>query len=114
MKLGYTIIYVESVTDILTFYKSAFNLKTRFCTLLNKYSELALDSNTTLIFAYNQFVVANLGKNVFRKNRTDTGDSAEAEISFVVNEAVGETVKGRIEQVLAAGVSLVKSLETKL
>ncbi len=113
MRLGYTIIYVESVPDTLSFYASAFNIKTKFCLPSNEYGELALDGSTTLAFAHDQFVASSLGANTFRKNRASEESSAGAEISFVVDEAEGETVAAGVERAVDAGASLVKKPETK-
>ena len=40
MKFGYTIVYVSSVTDALTFYNEAFCFTTRFLHDSNQYGEL--------------------------------------------------------------------------
>lgn len=50
MKFGYTIIYVNSVTQALTFYRAAFGFETRFLHESNQYGELAT-GETTLAFA---------------------------------------------------------------
>jgi lactoylglutathione lyase len=50
MKFGYTIIYVNSVTAALTFYRAAFGFETRFLHESNQYGELAT-GETTLAFA---------------------------------------------------------------
>ncbi len=107
------IIYVKSVPTSLSFYKSAFNLSTRFCLPSNDYGELAIDGNTTLAFADEKFVGGNIGAASFRKNRLEEGSSAGAEISFVVDNENGESVAGCVTQAVAAGATMVKEPETK-
>jgi lactoylglutathione lyase len=50
MKFGYTIVYVSSVADTLTFYKEAFGFETRFLHESGDYGELET-GETTLAFA---------------------------------------------------------------
>ena len=50
MKFGYTIVYVSSVTEALTFYKAAFGFETRFLHDSNEYGELETGT-TVLAFA---------------------------------------------------------------
>jgi lactoylglutathione lyase len=50
MKFGYTIVYVSSVMDTLTFYKDAFGFETRFLHESGDYGELAT-GETVLAFA---------------------------------------------------------------
>lgn len=50
MKFGYTIVYVPSVTDALTFYKNAFGFETRFLHESGQYGELNT-GETVLAFA---------------------------------------------------------------
>ncbi len=50
MKFGYTIVYVSSVTEALTFYKQAFGFETRFLHDSNEYGELETGT-TVLAFA---------------------------------------------------------------
>jgi hypothetical protein len=50
MKFGYTIVYVPSVADTLTFYKEAFGLETRFLHESGQYGELNT-GETVLAFA---------------------------------------------------------------
>ena len=40
MKFGYTIVYVNSVPEVLSFYERAFGLKTRFLHDSKQYGEL--------------------------------------------------------------------------
>lgn len=50
MKFGYTIVYVSSVTEALSFYKKAFGFQTRFLHDSNQYGELETGA-TVLAFA---------------------------------------------------------------
>jgi lactoylglutathione lyase len=50
MKFGYTIVYVSSVTEALSFYKKAFGFETRFLHDSNQYGELETGA-TVLAFA---------------------------------------------------------------
>jgi len=50
MKFGYTIVYVESVSETLTFYKEAFGFETRFLHESGQYGELET-GETTLAFS---------------------------------------------------------------
>ena len=50
MKFGYTIVYVSSVADTLTFYKEAFGFETRFLHESGQYGELNT-GGTVLAFA---------------------------------------------------------------
>jgi lactoylglutathione lyase len=50
MKFGYTIVYVPSVADALTFYKDAFGFETRFLHESGEYGELDT-GETVLAFA---------------------------------------------------------------
>ena len=116
MKLGYVIIYVESVPDTISFYNTAFSLPTRFCVPDNTYAELDIPgSSTTLAFVAESFVESNIGARVFRRNRPGDGEgvSAGAEISFVVDTAKGESVEDVLERALAAGAELVKGAAKK-
>ncbi len=50
MKFGYTIVYVDSVSDTLAFYKAAFGFDTRFLHESGEYGELETGA-TALAFA---------------------------------------------------------------
>ena len=113
MKLGYTIIYVESVPDTLAFYHSAFGLSIRFCLPSNEYGELDLDGDTTLAFAAESFVEQGMGSEIFQRNRKEAKLSAGAEISFVVDEQKGETVSDCFERAKAAGAVGIQEPKTK-
>jgi lactoylglutathione lyase len=60
MKFGYTIVYVPSVTQALTFYKDAFGFETRFLHDSEQYGELATGA-TILAFASHAMGEMNVG-----------------------------------------------------
>ncbi len=60
MKFGYTIVYVSSVTEALTFYKEAFGFETRFLHDSGQYGELETGA-TVLAFASHAMGEMNLG-----------------------------------------------------
>jgi uncharacterized glyoxalase superfamily protein PhnB len=105
MKLGYTILYVESVADTLAFYERAFGLDRGFVTETYEYGEMQTGA-TKLAFAANNFV------------RGLTGVSFEAaapgkaapplELGLVT-----ETVEVDFERAVAAGAVVVKKPEKK-
>ena len=55
MKLGYTILYVESVAETVAFYETAFGLERGMVTPDSEYGEMKT-GNTKLAFAANDFV----------------------------------------------------------
>ena len=59
MKFGYTIVYVSSVADTLTFYKDAFGFETRFLHESGQYGELNT-GETVLAFASHDMAEMNL------------------------------------------------------
>lgn len=60
MKFGYTIVYVASVPETLSFYKSAFGFETRFLHESHQYGELETGA-TILAFATHEMGEMNLG-----------------------------------------------------
>lgn len=113
MKLGYIIIYVESVPDTLSFYHSAFGLSIKFCLPSNEYGELDLGGDTTLAFAAESFVEQGLGSATFEKNRRESRLAAGAEISFVIDEQKGENVIDCFKRAQAAGAIVVQEPKSK-
>jgi len=59
MKFGYTIVYVSSVADALTFYRDAFGFETRFLDESGQYGELNT-GETVLAFASHDMGEMNL------------------------------------------------------
>jgi lactoylglutathione lyase len=64
MKLGYTIVYVPSVSESLAFFEGAFGLKRRFLHESGDYGELDTGP-TTLAFASHELGSANFGAGGF-------------------------------------------------
>jgi uncharacterized glyoxalase superfamily protein PhnB len=59
MKFGYTILYVQNVTEAVQFYELAFGLQRRFIDESGRYAELET-GETTLAFASNELAQSNL------------------------------------------------------
>jgi uncharacterized glyoxalase superfamily protein PhnB len=60
MKMGYVIIYVDSVVRVADFYQAAFGLKIKFVHESNAYAEME-SGETTLAFATNEMLTLNTG-----------------------------------------------------
>ncbi len=69
MKFGYTIIYVTSVPEALSFYKNAFDIPTKFLHESNEYGELST-GDTTLAFASHSMGDANLSGQYVRADQS--------------------------------------------
>ncbi len=67
MKFGYTIVYVASVSETLTFYKEAFGFETRLLHESGQYGELNT-GETTLAFASHSLGEMNLGGDYQKTN----------------------------------------------
>jgi len=83
VKFGYTIYYVSSVTETLTFFETAFNMKRRFLTEEQDYGELET-GETVLAFATHE-----LGKTNFSGGYLSTTDSDQplgVEIALVTGD----------------------------
>lgn len=83
MKLGYTIIYVESVKDTLAFYEKAFGLTTRFLHESGDYGELDT-GDTALAFASHELGTMNFGDYAYQKSSSDAKPLG-VEIVFVTD-----------------------------
>ena len=82
MKFGYTIVYVESVSETLTFYKEAFGFDVRFLHESGQYGELET-GETTLAFASHSMGKMNLDGHY---QKTDpNAASLGVEIAFVTD-----------------------------
>lgn len=110
MRFGYTILYVRSVPNTLSFYNKAFNFPTRFIVPGNDYGELNLPGPTTLAFAAETFVQKSLGENTFTLNRKEER-AAGAEISFVTEK--GEDIQECLDRVVKAGAVVVSEPKQK-
>ncbi len=90
MKFGYTIVYVSSVTETLTFYKEAFGFETRFLHDSDQYGELETGA-TVLAFASHAMGEMNLG------GQYQKADSSAAplgvELAFVTDNVASAYAK---------------------
>lgn len=100
MKFGYTIVYVSSVTEALTFYKEAFGFETRFLHDSNQYGELDTGA-TVLAFASHAMGEMNLGGQYQQidPNAVPLG----IELAFVTDDVVSAYAKA-----VAAGAISIK------
>ena len=100
MKFGYTIVYVSSVTEALTFYNEAFGFKTRFLHDSNQYGELETGA-TVLAFATHAMVEINLGG---QYQKTDPNAAPLGiELAFVTDDVASAYAKA-----VAAGAIPIK------
>jgi uncharacterized glyoxalase superfamily protein PhnB len=105
MKLGYTILYVESVAETLAFYERAFGLTRGMVTDTHEYGELQT-GDTKLAFAANSFVK---GLTSLPFEAVSQGKAAPPmELGLVT-----ETVEQDFERAVAAGAVVVKRPERK-
>lgn len=105
MKLGYAILYVESVADTVAFYERAFGLERGTVTPTNEYGELKT-GDTKLAFAAQSFV-----KTVTGVPFEEAGPAKAAppvELGLVTNE-----VEAAFAKAVAAGAVAVKEPEKK-
>lgn len=105
MKLGYTILYVESVPDTIAFYEKAFGLERGMVTPTNEYGELKTGA-TTLAFSANNF--AKTLTNVPFEEAALSKAVPPLELGMVTDDVHAAFVKA-----IAAGAVLVKKPEKK-
>ena len=105
MKLGYTILYVESVADTVAFYENAFGLERGMMTPTNEYGELKT-GDTRLAFAANSFVQT-LTNVPFEAARPEKA-APPIELGLVTDE-----VEAAFAKAVAAGAAIVKKPEKK-
>ena len=90
MKFGYTIVYVSSVTEALTFYKEAFGFETRFHHDSNQYGELETGT-TVLAFASHAMGEMNLG-DLYQKADPNASPPG-IELAFVTDDVASAYAK---------------------
>lgn len=100
MKFGYTIVYVSSVTETLTFYKEAFGFETRFLHDSGQYGELETGA-TALAFASHAMGEMNLGGH-YQKADPNTAPLG-VELAFVTDDVASAYAKA-----IAAGAIPIK------
>ena len=100
MKFGYTIVYVPSVTEALTFYKDAFGFETRFLHDSEQYGELETGA-TVLAFASHAMGEMNLDG---QYQKTDPNAAPlGVELAFVTDDVASAYAKA-----VTAGASPIK------
>jgi lactoylglutathione lyase len=105
MKFGYTIIYVSSVADTLTFYQDAFGFETRYLHESGQYGELNT-GETLLAFASHALGEMNLDGHY---QKTDLGTKPLGiELAFVTEDVASAYTKA-----VAAGAVAIKEPTTK-
>lgn len=105
MRYGYSILYVESVVDTMTFYERAFGLEHAMITPSHEYGELKT-GDTRLAFATTDFV-RRLTSVPFEAAAPDKA-APPLEIGLVTPE-----VEASFDRAVAAGAVLVKRPEMK-
>ena len=105
MRFGYTILYVESVTQAVDFYERAFGLTRRFVTDDGSYGEMET-GDTTLSFATHT-LVSELFPDGYRRN-DPVEPPVGVEIGFVTDD-----VAAAWDTALAAGAIVVSPPTTK-
>ncbi len=95
MKFGYTIVYVVSVSETLTFYKEAFGFETHFLHESGQYGELET-GETTLAFASHSLGEMNLGGRYQKTNPSKAPFGVE--LAFV-----SENVEKAYAKAISAG-----------
>ncbi len=101
MKFGYTIVYVPSVTEALTFYKEAFGFETRFLHDSGQYGELETGT-TILAFASHEMGEMNL--NGQYQKADPNAAPLGVELAFVTDDVATAYAKA-----IAAGASPIKA-----
>ncbi|MBW4465111.1 MAG: VOC family protein [Pegethrix bostrychoides GSE-TBD4-15B] len=105
MKFGYTIVYVSSVADALTFYKDAFGFETRFLHESGQYGELDT-GETVLAFASHDMGEMNLDGQYQHLDLTAIPFGVE--LAFVTDDVALSYAKA-----VAAGAIPIKEPSTK-
>jgi uncharacterized glyoxalase superfamily protein PhnB len=105
VKLGYTILYVASVAETLSFYERAFGFERGMVTEANEYGELTTGA-TTLAFAAAPFV-RGLHPVGF-ETAVPSGLAPSMEIGLVTDD-----VEGAFAQAVEAGATAVKPPQRK-
>ncbi len=105
MKFGYTIVYVSSVADALTFYKDAFGFETRFLHESGQYGELNT-GETVLAFASHEMGEMNLDGR-YQKNDLNAMPFG-VELAFITDNVASAFAKA-----VSAGAVSIKEPSTK-
>lgn len=101
MKFGYTIVYVPSVTEALTFYKDAFGFETRFLHDSNQYGEL--ETGTTVL-AFASHVMGEMNLDGQYQKADPNAAPLGIELAFVTDNVASAYAKA-----VAAGATPIKT-----
>lgn len=121
MKFGYTIIYVDSVADVLTFYEKAFGFKSKFLHESGEYGELDTGF-TALAFASLGLAEANLERGYLAISAETAPPGIELafvteDVQLAYQNAIdcgAIPVRGPIEKPWGQVVAYVRSIEGTL
>ena len=105
MKLGYLILYVESVAAAVTFYEAAFGLSKKFIHGLGQYAELDTGT-TTLAFAEHGLAAQNLPEGFIPLGSLK--DPVGLELGFVTDD-----VPAAVAKAVAAGAVVLSEPKLK-
>lgn len=105
MKFGYTILYVNSVTDTMAFYEQAFGLSCGMAVPTGEYGEM-VTGQTKLAFAKNEFAKTLIPIPI--ETATPRKSAPPVEIALVTDQ-----VAAAFDRAVAAGAVAVKSPEKK-
>lgn len=104
MKFAYTILYVDSVAETLTFYDKAFGFSKKMITPEEDYGELVC-GDTTLSFASHKLGESNFNKGYQKSTRNKP---LGFELAFTT-----ENIDSDFEKAIKNGATLVSSIEEK-
>ncbi len=105
MKLSYVILYVENVTETISFYEKAFGFKSKFVTPENDYGEL-ISGETTISFASMKLARSNF-KNEITKISNLTNPPG-IELAFT-----SEDLDSEFERAIKAGAKEYEPIKEK-
>jgi lactoylglutathione lyase len=105
MKYGYTIIYVENVSETIEFYEQAFGFRRKFVTPENDYGEL-ISGETTISFASIELGNANFKKGFEKVNLS--ARPVGVEMAFIT-----ENIETDFEKAIKAGATIFEDIVEK-
>lgn len=105
MKYAYTILYVSSVADTITFYEKAFGFTKKFVTPEKDYGEV-ISGDTTIAFASYQLSDSNFKRGI--EKATDAKKPFGIELAFTT-----ESIEKDFKRAIDAGARLYEPLTEK-
>jgi uncharacterized glyoxalase superfamily protein PhnB len=105
MKYGYTIIYVENVSETIEFYERAFGFRRKFVTPENDYGEL-ISGETTISFASIELGNANFKKGFEKVNLS--ARPVGVEMAFIT-----ENIEADFAKAIKAGATIFEDIVEK-